>query len=146
MMKNDKEKGITLVALVVTIIVLLILAGVSISMIVGENGLLAKAKEAADKHNKATKDEDEMLNQIFSENYIGGGETLPDEYDTSEIDQRMVKQELSSQDSIATIMNPDRGWYRPFTVLLGSNADIQTQCSEAIKENIQIIHLRVNLG
>lgn len=58
----------------------------------------------------------------------------------------MVNQEISFQDSLATIMNPDRGWYRPFTVLLGSNADIQTQCSEAIKENIQIIHLRVNLG
>lgn len=48
---NKKEKslrssnGITLVALVVTIIVLIILAGVSISTIVGENGIITKAKE-----------------------------------------------------------------------------------------------------
>ena len=40
------EKGITLIALVITIIVLIILAGIAISMTVGENGIFAKAKEA----------------------------------------------------------------------------------------------------
>ena len=44
-MKNSK--GITLVALVVTIVVLLILAGVSINLVLGENGLISNAKEAA---------------------------------------------------------------------------------------------------
>ncbi len=44
-LKRD-EKGITLVALVVTIIVLIILAGIAISMTLGENGIFAKAKEA----------------------------------------------------------------------------------------------------
>ena len=39
-----EQKGITLIALVITIIVLLILAGVSIAMLTGENGLLKKAK------------------------------------------------------------------------------------------------------
>ena len=43
---NLKNKGITLIALVVTIVVLLILAGVSISFIFGENGLITKAKYA----------------------------------------------------------------------------------------------------
>ena len=43
-MKNNK--GITLVALVVTIVVLLILAGVSINLVLGNNGIIAKAKEA----------------------------------------------------------------------------------------------------
>ena len=41
-----KEKGITLIALVVTIVVLLILAGVSISMLLGENGIITQASEA----------------------------------------------------------------------------------------------------
>ena len=47
-MKNRKmqEKGITLIALVVTIIVLLILAGISISMLTGQNGILNRASEA----------------------------------------------------------------------------------------------------
>lgn len=40
-----KERGITLVALVVTIVVLLILAGVSISMVLGNNGIVKKATE-----------------------------------------------------------------------------------------------------
>ena len=44
-MKNNK--GITLIALVITIIVLLILAGVSIAMLTGENGILTKSSKAA---------------------------------------------------------------------------------------------------
>lgn len=40
------QKGITLVALVITIIVLLILAGVSISLVVGQNGVLGRASDA----------------------------------------------------------------------------------------------------
>ena len=46
-----QEKGITLVALVITIIVLLILAGVSISLVAGDNGILTKSKTAATKTN-----------------------------------------------------------------------------------------------
>lgn len=46
--KMKKQKGITLIALVITIIVLLILAGVSINLVIGENGILEKAKNAAD--------------------------------------------------------------------------------------------------
>ena len=45
-MKNN-QKGITLIALVVTIIVLLILAGVSIAMLTGEGGVLGNAREAS---------------------------------------------------------------------------------------------------
>lgn len=45
-MKKTKEKGITLIALVITIIVLLILAGVSLNMIIGDNGILNQAKTA----------------------------------------------------------------------------------------------------
>ena len=44
-----QNKGITLIALVITIIVLLILAGVSISAVIGENGIATKAKNAATK-------------------------------------------------------------------------------------------------
>ena len=43
---NSKEKGITLIALVITIIVLLILAGVSITMLTGNNSILTRAGEA----------------------------------------------------------------------------------------------------
>ena len=51
-MRNVKEntEGITLIALVITIIVLLILAAVSIAMLTGENGILSKASTAKEKH------------------------------------------------------------------------------------------------
>lgn len=48
-----KERGITLVALVVTIVVLLILAGVSIIMVLGNNGIVTKAKETQTAQDKA---------------------------------------------------------------------------------------------
>ena len=41
-----KENGITLIALVVTIVVLLILAGVSIRLVLSDNGIISKAKQA----------------------------------------------------------------------------------------------------
>ena len=57
-MKRTKEKrGITLIALIITIIVLLILAGVTISMVVGDNGVLKQAQNAKIKTEKA-KDEE----------------------------------------------------------------------------------------
>lgn len=48
-----KERGITLVALVVTIVVLLILAGVSISMVLGNNGIVTKAQASQAAQDKA---------------------------------------------------------------------------------------------
>ena len=52
--KLKNEKGITLVALVITIIVLLILAGVTLNLLIGENGIFAKANVAKEKTNKKT--------------------------------------------------------------------------------------------
>lgn len=53
MKKRKKDQGITLIALVITIIVLLILAAVSIATLTGENGLLVKAQQAQEKTIKA---------------------------------------------------------------------------------------------
>ena len=44
---SKKQKGITLIALVITIILLLILAGISISMLTGENGILTNSTKAS---------------------------------------------------------------------------------------------------
>ncbi len=55
------EKGITLIALVITIIVLLILAGVAIATLTGDNGILTKAVEAKDKTETAKETEEQML-------------------------------------------------------------------------------------
>lgn len=56
-----KENGITLVALVVTIVVLLILAGVSISLVLNQNGVIDKSKEAKTKYKNAANYERDLL-------------------------------------------------------------------------------------
>ena len=60
--KDNKNRGITLIALVVTIVVLLILAGISISMLTGQNGILNRAAEAKEKTAKAQEEEFATLN------------------------------------------------------------------------------------
>ena len=62
-----KNKGITLVALVVTIVVLLILAGVSINLVLGNNGIIAKAKEAETKSAEASQNDLKGMNGLVSE-------------------------------------------------------------------------------
>ena len=64
-MKNNK--GITLVALVVTIVVLLILAGVSINLVLGNNGIIAKAKEAETKSAEASQNDLKGMNALTEE-------------------------------------------------------------------------------
>ena len=60
-MKIKQSKGITLIALVITIIVLLILAGVTISMLTGENGILKQATSAKDTTDKSEFEEQVKL-------------------------------------------------------------------------------------
>ena len=59
-----KNKGITLVALVVTIVVLLILAGASINLVLGDNGIIAKAKEAQRKSAEASQNDLIGMNEL----------------------------------------------------------------------------------
>ena len=77
-MKNKKEKGVTLIALVVTIIVLIILAGISINLVFGQLGVVTKSKEAKEENLKQTaKDVMSLkITNIQIENYTEN-ETLP---------------------------------------------------------------------
>ena len=58
-----RNRGITLIALVVTIIVLLILAGISISMLTGQNGILNRAVDAKEKTEKSKFEENTVLSE-----------------------------------------------------------------------------------
>ena len=49
-----KQRGITLIALVVTIVILLILAGISLNIVLGNNGIITKAQEAKIANNQST--------------------------------------------------------------------------------------------
>ena len=76
------RKGITLVALVVTIIVLLILAGVTITSLLGDDGIIKKAGEATNRMNEAIQTEQSQMNDLMEElnSIMGGndGEERPD--------------------------------------------------------------------
>ena len=87
--KIRRENGITLIALVVTIVVLIILATVSILAVFGDNGIIARAQKAKDKHEEGKAYETNKLDDYAS--YIGnyldgkggnqggdGNVTLPD--------------------------------------------------------------------
>lgn len=59
------QNGITLVALVITIIVLIILAGVSIALVFDEDGIINKAQDAAQNYANAADEEAAMLDDAF---------------------------------------------------------------------------------
>ena len=58
------QKGITLVALVVTIIVLIILAGISISLVLGDNGIVTKAKAGRTNYQTAANEETAIMANV----------------------------------------------------------------------------------
>ena len=62
---NKRNKGITLIALVVTIVVLLILAGTSIAMLAGDNGIITRAKQAKDATENAENEEQKQIQDIY---------------------------------------------------------------------------------
>ena len=62
-----KNKGITLIALVVTIIVLIILAGISINLLLGDNGIIKKAQEAGERYKTASNEEEVRLSDLDSQ-------------------------------------------------------------------------------
>ena len=73
-MKN-KNNGITLIALIVTIVVLIVIAGVSLNIALGENGIFIKSKQAVDEYKKAAAAEKTELDSVFAslENASEGG-------------------------------------------------------------------------
>ena len=119
-MKNNK--GITLVALVVTIVVLLILAGVSINLVLGNNGIIAKAKDAETKSAEASQNDLIGMNELaqqLEEQINGstgnGGKTEPEtvpylpsddfHYDTStSVDTGLVIQDASGNEYVWVVV------------------------------------------
>ena len=116
-----KNKGITLVALVVTIVVLLILAGVSINLVLGNNGIIAKAKDAETKFAEASQNDLKGMNGLIEQmestlNGSGnGGKTEPEtvpylpsddfHYDTStSVDTGLVIKDASGNEYVWVVV------------------------------------------
>ena len=83
--KGTVEKGITLVALVITIVILIILATITINAAFGEDGLISRAEQAKNLTEQATKKEQESLNSLMDEfdDIINGEE--PEEVECTDI-------------------------------------------------------------
>ena len=75
-----KNTGITMVSLVVTIIVLIILAGVSLNMTIGENGMITQAQKARENIELARVKEEEQLNSLYKELESNGEGIWDDSY------------------------------------------------------------------
>ena len=101
--KLKNEKGITLVALVITIIVLLILAGVTLSMVMGDSGIFGKANSAKEKTQLSNAEETIRLavleNQVKS---VSGDVALTNDQLKEEIAKKLTKQGYSVSGSTVT--------------------------------------------
>ena len=101
-MKN--QKGITLIALVITIIVLLILAGVTIAMLTGENGILTKAKTAdTDTKNAEAAERINMELQAFKTDILANGSIQDDTARKAETNLNLEKNSINTTANRVTI-------------------------------------------
>ena len=114
MLKNNK--GITLIALVITIIVLLILAGISIAMLTGNNGLLTKANDA--KKDTATAEAVERINLELNALYASVmASSTKTTFEANEISS--VKSNLTSDEGYTVTPTPTEG--KPTKIEITSN-------------------------
>ena len=106
-MKIKQTKGITLIALIITIIVLLILAGVTITMLTGDNGILKQATNARETNSKAEFEEQVKLAVIASR-----------VNDTASIDLKTLDEEINKISGTTITKSADDNL--PWTVKKGN--------------------------
>ncbi len=84
MNKKGKQKGITLISLVISIIILLVLAGVAIGTLSGDNGLIKRAQEAKEKSIQSSDEELRQVSQLEAVTHL-------EDYDYTDKDGKKVK-------------------------------------------------------
>ncbi len=125
-MKQLKETGMTMVSLVVTIIILIILAGISINMTIGEDGIITKAKQAKQNIVLAGEAEAMQLNQLYYELETGG--------ELSEDEESTKKDEI-----IALLQKQVEELQKQVVSLQTENAELKKQIEDL---NVQIANLQ----
>ena len=100
-----KQKGITLIALTITIIVMLILAGITINLVVGEDGIIKKALGAGESYKKAQANEQKDLDDLYSEILVATNENAKITISVQELNQ-LIKDKVKE---VATqlVASPD---------------------------------------
>ena len=100
-MKTKEMKGITLVALVITIVVLLILAGVSINTVLGDDGIIQKAKEAAEATKRASAEEE--MNRLVLEYQLAKSDENFEDFLQEKINEGRINGATDNGDGTVTI-------------------------------------------
>ena len=125
-----KENGITMITLVVTIIVLIILAGVSITTLLGDNGIITKAKQTRQNILYAGQEEQEQLNQLFWEMEQGGNYTEDEENDKKDqMIELLQKQVEELKQQVADLQ--------------GENAELEEQVAN-LNSQIEDLNKQIN--
>ena len=100
-MKTKEIKGITLVALVITIVVLLILAGVSINTVLGDDGIIKKAKEAAETTKRVSAEEE--MNRLVLEYQLAKSDENFEDFLQEKINEGRINGATDNGDGTVTI-------------------------------------------
>ena len=139
----SNQTGITLIALVVTIVVLLILAGVSLNAIFSENGIIKRAQDAQNKMDEATQNDLDSINEL--KNWIdgkvngttGGGTTGGDETPTEKpliTDSSLTSNDRTTSESTTVIAKDKKG----NQVVVPGGFKISSASGESVQQGIVI--------
>ena len=116
--KSQANKGITLIALVITNVVLIILATVSINAVLGQNGIIKKAKQSKEMYSNSIAKDNEEMDRLLNEmakydtdnSGSGGGTTKPAEGITATVEGKTV---TITKDNVATYLGRVVSNYKP---------------------------------
>ena len=106
-MKTKEMKGITLIALVITIVVLMILAGVSINTVLGDDGIIKKAKEAAEATKRASAEEE--MNRLVLEYQLASNDETLESFLQEKVTEGRIDEVTDNGDGTITITKKVEG-------------------------------------
>ena len=139
----SNQTGITLIALVVTIVVLLILAGVTINALFGNNGIIEKAKDAQNRMNNAQESDLNALNDLdkWIDNQVngttGGNTTGGDETPTEKpliTDSSLTSNDRTTSESTTVIAKDKKG----NQVVVPGGFKISSASGESVEQGVVI--------
>lgn len=128
------NKGITLVSLVITIIMMLILAGITTSMLIGDQGIIQRAKEAGKNYQEAAKSEQKQLSNLYKE---------MENIQENGLDE--IKEETFDKPTKVTVEKMDITSYTPLLVPTYGAKKIKISCNPS-NDYIFLIGYSSNLG
>ena len=137
-----KNTGITMVSLAVTIIVLIILAGVSLNMTIGDNGIITQAQKARENIELSRVKEEEQLNILYEQLESGNGVIFPEDTQLAELQNKYNKlqEEYNKlQEDYNNLQTENGNLQEENDNLQIANSNLQTENSnlQTINSNLQ---------